>query len=156
MARSWGTHRIHSPAIPRATVPALAGWGAAQVAFGQPSPAPARRPRCGLCGVYVGRADVLGTKAPADDDRRDELQRSPSDDLRNSDRRQVTVQVGFDRVVLHEHLTGLNDSGRKLTTALHLREIGFGQPVFTQWAVEDVRRGDRVGDREVDAHPTNR
>src|ERR1700722_17285323 len=38
MARSWGIHPIHSPAKPRVTAPALGGWGAAQVAFGQPSP----------------------------------------------------------------------------------------------------------------------
>src|SRR5689334_13534265 len=62
-------------------------------------------------GVYVRRADMLRAETPADDDRRDELQRAATDELRHTDRRQVTGQIGFDRAVLDEHLTGLDDSG---------------------------------------------
>lgn len=62
-------------------------------------------------GVHVGCANVLGAKAPPDDDRREVLQRPSTDEARHGDRRQVTVQIPRDRTVLNEDLDRLDDAG---------------------------------------------
>jgi hypothetical protein len=51
---------------------------------------------------------MLGAEAPSDDNRWNELQRAPANDLRDRDRGQVTVQIGLDRRVLNEHLASLD------------------------------------------------
>src|SRR5208283_245155 len=83
-----------------------------------------------LAGVYVWRAYMLWAEAASDDDRRDELQRAPTDDFGNGDRGQVAGQIGFDRPVLDENLTGLDDSGGQLATALNLGKICVGHSTF--------------------------
>ena len=57
-----------------------------------------------LGGVYVRCPYMLGAEAPSNDNRWNELQRAPANDLRDRDRGQVTVQFGLDRRVLKEHL----------------------------------------------------
>ena len=59
-----------------------------------------QRLRMQLGGVYVRSAYMLGAEAPSDDNRWNELQRAPANDLRDRDRGQVTVQIGLDRRAL--------------------------------------------------------
>src|ERR1700747_2989146 len=73
-----------------------------------------------LGGVYVRSAYMLGAEAPSNDNRWNELQQAPANDLRNRDRGQITVQIGLDRRVLKEHLASLDDAGGQLSSALHL------------------------------------
>ena len=99
---------------------------------------------------------MLGAEAPSNDNRWNELQRTPANDLRDRDRGQITVQIGLDRRVLKEHLARLDDAGGQLSPALHLGEIDVGHSTFAQRGAQDVGRGHRIGHSEVDADSTGR
>lgn len=99
---------------------------------------------------------MLRAEAPSDDDRRNELQRAPANELRNRDRGQVTVQIRRDRRVLKKYLTSLDDPGGQLPPALHLGQVCFGHSTLTQRVAEDVGRGHRIGNSEIDADRTDR
>src|SRR6476646_8721824 len=73
-----------------------------------------------LGGVYVRCPYMLGAEAPPKDNRWNELQQAPANDLRDRDRGQVTGQIGLDRRVLEEHLPSVDDAGGQLAPALHL------------------------------------
>ena len=99
---------------------------------------------------------MLGSKAPSECNRREESQRATTNDRRDSDRGQVTVQIGRDQPVLSHHLNRLDDPGGQLSAALHLGEVGIGQSTFAQRRAQEVGRGHRIGDGQVDADPTDR
>lgn len=99
---------------------------------------------------------MFGAKATTERNRRDVLQRASTNDRRDTDRGQVTVQIGRDRPVLSQHLNRLDDPGGQLSPTLHLGEVCVAETAFAQWGAQDVGRCHRIGDGEVDADPTDR
>ncbi len=106
--------------------------------------------------MHVRRTDMLGSKAPSDGNRRNVLQRAATNELRDTDRGQVTVQHGLDRSVLDEYLASLDDPGGQLSPTLHLGEVCVAQPTFAQRGAQEVGRAHRIGNRQVDADPAGR
>lgn len=99
---------------------------------------------------------MLGAKTPSEGNRRDELQRASTDDLRDRDRGEVTIQIGPDRPVLSDHLNSLDDPGGQVSPTLHSGEVCVGQSTFAQRGAQDVGRGHRISNGEVDADSTDR
>ena len=103
---------------------------------------------------------MLAPDAEADQPRRDAPQEwqaieQPECERHLVDDRLADDQRGQDAVV-HGFLHALHDARRKLAPALHLLEQGIHILAASERPRENVRRGDRVLDGEVDADASHR
>src|SRR5712664_3157602 len=109
--------------------------------------------RLGVWRLYVLRAETH-----SDEPRRDALQERPAvDELENPRRLDVgAAKDALDHVILDCNLHPLCRAGGKFAAPLHASEFVVIRRSRAQWSGKNIGGGDRILNRQTDAHAPNR
>src|SRR5712664_3935625 len=106
----------------------------------------------------VGRLYGLRAETHSDEPRRDALQERPAvDELENPGRLDVcAAKDALDHVILDCNLHPLCRAGGELAAPLHAGEFVVIRRSRAQWSGKNIGGGDRILNRQIDAHAANR